>query len=340
MRGLIAALILVAGGLLVTGPPPAAFAGETSPLPLALPIDCRPGFTCWVLNHFDLDPGPGSQDYRCGRMTHDGHNGTGFALANMARLDGNVAVRAAAGGVVAGVRDGMADVSVRTTGMHAVKGRECGNGVKIDHGDGWETQYCHLKRGSVAVEPGEPVSTGRLLGFVGLSGGTDHPHLFVSVSLNGEKVDPFRGIDGGPRCGPGNVPLWDEATRRMLRDEAPILLDIGFATHVLTAEEAESGRARQATAGIDARTLLLWARVAGIEPGDILRFVITGPNGERLLADAGRATKFMMVQFQHAGRHRKVDAWAAGVYTGLVILQREGRLTRMREISIRLAGAQ
>ena len=108
----------------VTSPAPApdpiaALAARPSPFPLALPIDCRPGEDCWVINHVDLDPGPGRRDYRCGAMSYDGHKGTDFALRNLARLADDVAVLAAADGRVVGARDGMADVSIATTGRES-----------------------------------------------------------------------------------------------------------------------------------------------------------------------------------------------------------------------------
>jgi D-3-phosphoglycerate dehydrogenase len=54
------------------------------------------------------------------------------------------------------------------TGLRGeIAGRECGNGVVIAHEDGWETQYCHMRRGSVAVQPGERVARGQTLGLVG-----------------------------------------------------------------------------------------------------------------------------------------------------------------------------
>jgi len=71
-------------------------------------------------------------------------------------------VVASAGGVVAAARDGVDDISMRDAPVP--RGRECGNGVRIVHGGGWKTQYCHLRKGSVAVKNGD------MLGLVGLSG--------------------------------------------------------------------------------------------------------------------------------------------------------------------------
>ena len=67
-------------------------------------------------------------------------------------------------------RDGMTDVSIRDAGHGAVAGREAGNGVLIEHGGGWQTQYSHLRSGSVSVKPGERVEAGTPLGLIGLSG--------------------------------------------------------------------------------------------------------------------------------------------------------------------------
>ena len=106
--------------------------------------------------YVDLDPGPGFKDYMCGtRLGEDGHSGTDFAIPSLAAMRAGVPVLAAADGRVRNIRDGMEDVSVAVIGQAAIEGRNCGNGLAIQHGDGWETQYCHLRKGSVAVQPGE-----------------------------------------------------------------------------------------------------------------------------------------------------------------------------------------
>ena len=167
MKFRLFAPILLAWAL--PGGMPAALANEGAQGPrFALPIDCVPGASCFVQNYVDHDPSPAWRDYACGARTYDGHDGTDFRVPSMAAVRAGVAVLAAADGVVAGVRDGMPDVSIRETGKEAVKDRECGNGLVLRHADGWETQYCHLAQGSVAVRRGQTVRAGERLGLVGL----------------------------------------------------------------------------------------------------------------------------------------------------------------------------
>ena len=80
--------------------------------------------------------------------------------------------------------------------------------MAIRHADGWETQYCHLRQGSVLVATGERVEAGRALGLVGMSGEANFPHVHLSVRRDGVGIDPFTGLPGGERCGGGGEPLW------------------------------------------------------------------------------------------------------------------------------------
>jgi murein DD-endopeptidase MepM/ murein hydrolase activator NlpD len=48
-------------------------------------------------------------------------------------------VLAAADGVVVATRDGEPDLGLRERGVEELRGRDAGNGVRIDHGGGWET---------------------------------------------------------------------------------------------------------------------------------------------------------------------------------------------------------
>jgi len=127
----------------------------SAPIKVELPARCTLGETCWVANYVDVDPGPGAQDFRCEARTHDGHDGIDLAVRDQGIMEQGLPVLAAASGTVSRVRDGVADVGLSDArSREAIAGRECGNGVVIDHGDGWETQYCHLKQHSLRVRSG------------------------------------------------------------------------------------------------------------------------------------------------------------------------------------------
>src|SRR5437868_3746683 len=121
---------------------------------LSFPVDCQIGRTCMVQNYFDHDPKTGVVDYMCGFLTYDGHDGTDIRVPNLTAMNKGVNVIAAADGKVRAIRDEMEDVNFRQLGAAALKGKEAGNSVAVDHGNGWETQYSHLRKGSVLVKPG------------------------------------------------------------------------------------------------------------------------------------------------------------------------------------------
>jgi murein DD-endopeptidase MepM/ murein hydrolase activator NlpD len=64
--------------------------------------------------------------------------------------------------------------------------------VSIDHGAGTITRYGHMHR--ISVKPGQTVTRGELVGYVGTTGRSTGPHLHYEVRLNGLPVDPMRYI--------------------------------------------------------------------------------------------------------------------------------------------------
>jgi murein DD-endopeptidase MepM/ murein hydrolase activator NlpD len=61
--------------------------------------------------------------------------------------------------------------------------------VEIAHGANLETRYAHMSR--LAVAPGERVSKGDIIGYVGSTGRSTGPHLHYEVRIDGIAVNPI-----------------------------------------------------------------------------------------------------------------------------------------------------
>ncbi|MEY4983353.1 MAG: hypothetical protein RIR62_1619 [Pseudomonadota bacterium] len=293
-------------------------AGMAGAFELALPVDCTLGETCHVQNHFDRDSGPGWQDFGCGALSYDGHDGTDFALPTRAAMEAGVNVLAAAGGTVRGVRDGMPDIPRDDPAAPPLDGRECGNGVAIDHGNGWETQYCHLMQGSIAVRAGDRVETGAVLGRIGLSGNTVFPHVHIAVRKDGVALDPFA-PDAAATCGaPPETDLWAGD----IAYDGFGFLDAGFADAVPDYGAIRNGLPPRLIFPADAPALVVWAYFFGARQGDRLTLSITGPEGEVIRQDI-TLDRTQAQAFRATGRKAR-GPWPAGAYRGEAVLLRDG----------------
>ena len=63
-----------------------------------------------------------------------------------------------------------------------------GNMVDIDHGNGIVTRYGHAQE--VVVSPGQTVTRGEIIAFMGSTGFSTGPHVHYEVRINGEPVNP------------------------------------------------------------------------------------------------------------------------------------------------------
>jgi hypothetical protein len=289
---------------------------------ISWPAACALGDTCHIQQYFDHDAGPLASDFTCGTLSYDGHDGTDIALSTRAQMATGVAVLAAAPGVVKGGRDGVADFEPFVTG------RECGNGVLIEHEGGWETQYCHLRQGSVLVRAGDRVEAGTPLGMIGQSGMADFPHLHLSVRQNGTEVDPF--TPNATTCGPSDATLWASP----IAYEPGGLLDAGFSTAV---PDFDTIRAGLPTLPLPdtAPGLVLWAFIYGSQAGDQVLFQITGPAGT-VLEEVSVLEKPQAQLFRAMGKRLTADAWPAGDYAGTVVLQRGGKALDQIAVTVQI----
>lgn len=302
------------------------FAAESRPA-FVLPAACTPGRTCWTVNYVDVDPAPGAaRDFSCGPRTYEQHQGTDIALPDRAAMETGVAVLAAADGAVLRVRDGIADAEPSSADIEKMlkENRACGNGVVVDHGGGWQTIYCHMKKDSLAVKPGDKVRAGDRLGLIGQSGAAEMPHVHFGVFFEKKVIDPFTGAGEADGCGRGtDGGLW--AASAGLAYEPVALYGGGFAEAVPDFEAVKVDARPAKTLSASAPVLAFWAGIYGAAAGDRIHIEIRDPGG-RVFAERDIVQeKDRARQFYYVGRKRAGDLFPAGAWTGRMTLVREGK---------------
>lgn len=321
--GVIRSITLFAG-LALLGP---TVAQAQAPV-LQSPVRCAMQDVCWVVQYFDHEAGPLAADYLGGDRSYDNHTGTDIGLVNYAAMAQGVPVVAAADGVVGGARDGMPDSGHQNLDREAVQGRECGNGVRVDHGNGWQTLYCHLRQGSVTVSTGDRVAAGEVLGMIGQSGLAAFPHVEFAVLHNGDKVDPFLLEDGSS--------LWSAATVGQLTYSPMDIYHVGFATGVPEWADVQAGEYANAEFPADAEALIVWVEMFSVQQGDDIRIEILAPDGSALLDHSEPVQKDQARIFRFVGKKRPGSAWPVGSYRADVTISRDNdgqTVSRTRSIS-------
>lgn len=81
-----------------------------------------------------------------------------------------------------------------------------GKWVLVDHANGLSTLYAHLS--VIPVSPGQRVTTGEVIGYIGNTGYSTGPHLHFTVyAKDAVKVRRFNEIKAVTGCGPATTPI-------------------------------------------------------------------------------------------------------------------------------------
>lgn len=300
-------------------------AAQETPV-FALPLACTPGTDCWVMNYPDVGPDKDGKatDPACAARTYEDHKGTDFAIADEAAMKKGVNVVAARDGTVTRIRDGEADRWPTPEDLEKTKAarRECGNAVLIAHEDGWQTMYCHMKNGSIAVKPDQRVKAGEKIGQVGLSGFTEFPHLHFGIIHKDRALDPFTGKALTEPCGGDGTSLWAANTK--LSYEPLTVFQMGFDTKPPVLKELDISAPERSALRKDASALVFYATLLGVRAGDNAVLSITAPDGtifaqKTIVQDKNRAR-----QMYYIGRRiRETAPLQPGAYTGKVSVTRK-----------------
>lgn len=144
------------------------------------------GQDLFILNFADLDSSPNVRDWDCSGYTYDGHQGHDSMIRSFREQATGVPIFAVLDGQVVDSHDGEPDMNTALIDVPA-------NFVVLDHGGGYYALYWHMRRGSVAVRPGQTVTAGTQLGLTGSSGFSTGPHLHFESWKDNRWFEPSAG---------------------------------------------------------------------------------------------------------------------------------------------------
>ncbi|MEH6576807.1 MAG: M23 family metallopeptidase [Amphritea sp.] len=291
---------------------------------LEWPLDCSIGQDCWIVNHVDTNPAPKqAKDYTCGNLTYDAHKGTDIALQDSIAMANGVDVLAPMNGTVLHIRNNESDHTSGKIDLAAIRasGKECGNGLILDHGNGWQSKYCHMKQGSLVVKPGDRVTTGQKLGKVGLSGLTQFPHLHIGIEHNGKVIDPFTGLSHQEGCNKMQTPLW--AKELALGYTPASLYAAGFSAQVPNYSAVVEDTSSPSELPVSSPVLTFWLLMFGAEKGDQISIEIRDPKGNLFSQNTISQAKKKIRLFNFIGKRNTTAPLQQGTYTGTVTLKRQ-----------------
>lgn len=323
-------------GLSVNSETQTIVAESTDDFRLSPPLKCELNKDCLILLYSDRDPSPKAVDFGCGRQTYDGHKGTDFAIPDEQVMAQGVPVFASATGEVLRVRDGIEDRRLRNpTDRSRIEGQECGNGVVIDHGQGWETQYCHLRRGSIAVKPGDRVNSDTTLGMVGTSGLTSFPHVHITVTHEGEVIDPFVGPKTSSGCQVSLDPVWNQPSSY----DPTGLIRTGFATEPPNMDQVWDGKHSETVFSTKIPALLFWVQAYGILAGDEVEYRIINPRGDVVVDHHNSIESPSLTWIGYVGQRNSANNMMPGIWKAEYSLTRGDRvlIDVQRQVELNLA---
>ena len=119
-----------------------------------------------------LAPVPGAMTSGFGMRRHP--------ILGYRRMHAGLDFKARYGTAIVAVSDGRVSAAGRAGG--------CGIAVRLEHGGGLSTRYCHMSR--MAVSGGQQVRRGQVIGYVGSTGLSTGPHLHYEMYRGGRVINP------------------------------------------------------------------------------------------------------------------------------------------------------
>lgn len=283
---------------------------------LKFPVKCTFNKDCWIVNYVDDDSTSNWHDYKSGRQTYNGHTGVDIAIKNISKMKEGVDVLAAENGFVIATRDGVQDKNALTQDLNSLQNIGCGNRVAIKHSDGYITDYCHMKQGSIKVKKGDSVLAGQKLGQIGLSGLTEFPHMHMNVQQNNKFIDPFTGLERYTKGSKNS--LWET----MPAYKPHIVYNVGVSSEIPTLIDIRNEKYKSNRVPSDSNAIIIWLDMFHVEAGDYIDISAKTANNislinQKIMIDTPNAKKLLYV-----GKKKPKDGFKKGNYNVQISFKR------------------
>ena len=137
---------------------------------------------------------------------------------------------------------------IRATGNGVItrRGNDAtyGNVIYVEHPNGWTTRYAHMSRFADGFRVGSRVRQEDVIGYVGMTGLANGPHLHYEMRTHGDPKDPLSvDLPAGDPVPTDQWDLWQarSSTRLALLDRLPRPWDVDLAMKVGDGLESDPG---------------------------------------------------------------------------------------------------
>lgn len=277
------------------------------------------GIDSVVAFYVDLQDGPGILDFNCTRLTFDGHTGHDPYIRSFSEQRIGVPVYAVRDGLVIDVHDGEPDENTLASdptlraNYVTLRHHENEDGTQEE-----DTQYVHLRNGSITVAKGDFVTAGTQIGLVGSSGKSSAPHIHFETTIDHVPVEPM----AGPcRPGPSLLPHQEQT----VVTNQPLAIGATFSTQSFAAFRPApyDDAPHTGTFVVGPQTIFFKAELANVLASTSYQLTLDPPGASGdILAASGRLVNYD-AQFFSIAWDLNVNLFRTGTWT--LKLRADGR---------------
>lgn len=283
---------------------------EKSPNPtLSWPMTCSKMEDCYIGGYPDHLAGHMRSDYRGGGLVGENETRATHICMMPAREQTNGALVLAA-----------APGKVTRIDIEAPNGDRCAPSVTVDHGYGWTSRYCGLKKTDIRVRPEEVLARSAVLGSLPQKKKLTPSCLRFALFKEKRYFDPF---GGNYLTAPNADPLWADSVQKQ-HDYRPVMLTAsGF-----TETEPKIWNDWPKDPSATWENLVFWGRLIGAKNGDKLTMRFSDPAGKYIVEEvrALHKTDAVTPVVLTLPRERVLDLDLPSSVTFALEIKRDGRV--------------